>query len=97
MHKRSRQKKLAGGRGGAGKDLVMGLLDRETGKVRVKHVTSRDRQNDGRPDQRGRTPAARGAVRRRVGRPIDPEPAARQLRSGGRGARLRHQNTRSVS
>ncbi len=44
MHKRSRQKKLAGGRGGAGKELVMGLLDRETGKVRVKHVTSRDRQ-----------------------------------------------------
>src|SRR6202011_5220177 len=31
------------GTGGAGKELVMGLLDRETGQVRVKHVTNRKR------------------------------------------------------
>jgi transposase-like protein len=31
------------GTGGAGKEIVMGLLDRETGKVRVKHVANRKR------------------------------------------------------
>src|SRR6202022_1255201 len=31
------------GTGGAGKELVMGLLDRETGKVRIKHVANRKR------------------------------------------------------
>ena len=29
------------GTGGAGKEIVMGLLERETGKVRVKHVADR--------------------------------------------------------
>lgn len=29
------------GTGGAGKEIVMGLLDRETGMVRVKHIEDR--------------------------------------------------------
>jgi Transposase zinc-ribbon domain/ISXO2-like transposase domain len=37
MHKDKKAEKIAG-TGGAGKEPVMGLLDRETGKVRVKHV-----------------------------------------------------------
>ena len=42
MHKRDRARKITG-TGGSGKELVMGLLDRETGKVRVKHVANRKR------------------------------------------------------
>jgi transposase-like protein len=42
MHKDRKAKKITG-TGGAGKELVMGLLDRETGKVRVKHVSNRRR------------------------------------------------------
>ncbi len=42
MHKHVRARKITG-TGGAGKELVMGLLDRETGKVRVKHVADRKR------------------------------------------------------
>src|SRR3954469_10172055 len=42
MHKDKRAEKIHG-TGGAGKKLVMGLLDRETGKVRVKHVSNRKR------------------------------------------------------
>lgn len=34
-------KKVKVGAGGAGKEIVMGLLERETGKVRVKHVANR--------------------------------------------------------
>jgi transposase-like protein len=41
MHKDKKAKIT--GTGGAGKELVMGLLDRETGKVRVKHVSNRKR------------------------------------------------------
>jgi transposase-like protein len=37
MHKADRERKIKG-TGGAGKAVVMGLLDRETGKVRLKHV-----------------------------------------------------------
>jgi transposase-like protein len=37
MHKADRERKIRG-TGGAGKAAVMGLLDRETGKVHVKHV-----------------------------------------------------------
>ena len=43
MHKDKRAEKITG-TGGAGKELVMGLLDRETGKVRVKHVANRKRR-----------------------------------------------------
>jgi transposase-like protein len=42
MHKDKKAEKITG-TGGAGKELVMGLLDRETGKVRVKHVANRKR------------------------------------------------------
>jgi transposase-like protein len=42
MHKDKKVAKITG-TGGAGKELVMGLLDRETGKVRVKHVANRKR------------------------------------------------------
>jgi transposase-like protein len=42
MHKGKRAKKITG-TGGSGKELVAGLLDRETGKVRVKHVANRKR------------------------------------------------------
>lgn len=41
MHKDKKAKIT--GTGGAGKELVMGLLDRETGKVRVKHLSNRKR------------------------------------------------------
>jgi transposase-like protein len=41
MHKDKKAKIT--GTGGAGKELVIGLLDRETGKVRVKHITNRKR------------------------------------------------------
>ena len=41
MHKNKKAKIT--GTGGAGKELVMGLLDRETGKVRVKHIADRKR------------------------------------------------------
>ncbi len=42
MHERKRHEKIKG-TGGSGKELVMGLLDRETGKVRLKHVMDRKR------------------------------------------------------
>jgi transposase-like protein len=42
MHKDRKAEKITG-TGGARKELVMGLLDRETGKVRVKHVSNRRR------------------------------------------------------
>ncbi|MGH9772694.1 MAG: IS1595 family transposase [Candidatus Acidiferrales bacterium] len=42
MHKDKRTEKIKG-TGGAGKAVVMGLLDRETGHVRVKHVEDRQR------------------------------------------------------
>src|SRR5271155_2990204 len=42
MQKDRRAEKITG-TGGAGKELVMDLLDRETGKVRVKHVSNRRR------------------------------------------------------
>jgi transposase-like protein len=41
MHKDKKAKIT--GTGGAGKELVVGLLDRETGKVRVKHIADRKR------------------------------------------------------
>jgi transposase-like protein len=41
MHKDKKAKIT--GTGGAGKEIVMGLLDREAGKVRVKHVQDRQR------------------------------------------------------
>ena len=40
MHKHKRAEKITG-TGGAGKELVVGLLDRETRKVRVAHVPNR--------------------------------------------------------
>ena len=43
MHKDRKAEKIHG-TGGAGKELVMGLLDRESGQVRVKHVTNRKRR-----------------------------------------------------
>ncbi len=43
MHKDKRAQRIKG-TGGAGKELVVGLLDRETGKVRVKHVPNRKRK-----------------------------------------------------
>src|SRR5208282_314191 len=42
MNKDKKAAKITG-TGGAGKELVMGLLDRETRKARVKHVTNRKR------------------------------------------------------
>jgi transposase-like protein len=42
MHKNKKAKIT--GTGGAGKELVMGLLDRGTGKVRVKHIGNRKRR-----------------------------------------------------
>jgi transposase-like protein len=42
MHKDKKPEKITA-TGGAGKELVMRLLDRETGKVRVKHVANRRR------------------------------------------------------
>ena len=41
MHKDKKAKIT--GTGGAGKELVIGLLDRQTGKVRLKHVANRKR------------------------------------------------------
>ena len=43
MHKADRARKITG-TGGAGKAVVMGLLDRETRKVRVKHVPNVQRE-----------------------------------------------------
>jgi len=43
MHKADRARKITG-TGGAGKAVVMGLLDRETGEVRVKHVPNVQRR-----------------------------------------------------
>jgi transposase-like protein len=40
MHKDKKAQKISG-TGGAGKELVVGLLDRETGKVRVTHLKDR--------------------------------------------------------
>src|ERR1700761_2776528 len=40
MHK-GRREKMIKGRGSMGKEIVFGLLDRETGKVHVKHVRTR--------------------------------------------------------
>jgi hypothetical protein len=42
MHKDKRAEKIVG-TGGTGKEIVMGLLERETGKIRVKHVADRQR------------------------------------------------------
>ncbi len=42
MHKDKKAQKIHG-TGGAGKELVMGLIDRESGQVRVKHVANRKR------------------------------------------------------
>jgi transposase-like protein len=41
MHKARRRKAITG-TGGAGKEIVFGLLDRETKKVRLKHVKNRE-------------------------------------------------------
>jgi transposase-like protein len=43
MHKADRERKIKG-TGGAGKAIVMGILDRNTGKVHVKHVPNVQRQ-----------------------------------------------------
>lgn len=43
MHKADRARKISG-TGGAGKAVVMGILDRETRKIRVKHVPNVQRQ-----------------------------------------------------
>jgi transposase-like protein len=43
MHKADRARKIKG-TGGAGKAIVMGILDRNTGKVHVKHVPNVQRQ-----------------------------------------------------
>jgi transposase-like protein len=43
MHKAERERKIKG-TGGAGKAIVMGILDRNTGKVHVKHVPNTQRQ-----------------------------------------------------
>lgn len=42
VHKDKKAEKITG-TGRASKELVMGLLDRESGQVRVKHVTNRKR------------------------------------------------------
>jgi hypothetical protein len=42
MHKDKRAEKIHG-TGGTGKEIVMGLLERETGKIRVKHLADRQR------------------------------------------------------
>lgn len=41
MHADKRREKIKDGASGKGKELVIGLLDRETRKVRVKHVSNR--------------------------------------------------------
>ena len=43
MHKDKKAEKIHG-TGGVGKELVVGLLDRETGKVRVTHMKNRKRK-----------------------------------------------------
>jgi transposase-like protein len=43
MHKDKKAEKIKG-TGGVGKELVVGLLDRETGKVRVEHIPNRKRK-----------------------------------------------------
>src|SRR5216684_1528384 len=43
MHKDKKSEKITG-TGGAGKELVVGLLDRETGKVHVEHIKDRKRK-----------------------------------------------------
>jgi len=43
MHADKKAEKIPG-TGGARKELVMGLLDRETGKVRVTHITNREKK-----------------------------------------------------
>lgn len=43
MHKSDRTRKIKG-TGGSGKAIVMGLLDRETGQVHVKHVANTQRE-----------------------------------------------------
>jgi transposase-like protein len=43
MHKADRERKIKG-TGGAGKAVVMGILDRNTGKVHLKHVPNTQRQ-----------------------------------------------------
>jgi transposase-like protein len=43
MHKADRERKIKG-TGGAGKAIVMGIIDRNTGKVHVKHVPNTQRQ-----------------------------------------------------
>src|SRR5690348_15067632 len=43
MHKSKKAEKITG-TGGVGKELVVGLLDRETGKVRVTHIKNRKRK-----------------------------------------------------
>jgi transposase-like protein len=43
MHKDKKAKKITG-TGGAGKELVVGLLDRETGKVHVTHIKDRKKE-----------------------------------------------------
>jgi hypothetical protein len=42
MHKDKRAEKIHG-TGGAGKEIVMGLLERETGTIRLKHLADRQR------------------------------------------------------
>jgi transposase-like protein len=43
MHADKKAEKIKG-TGGVGKELVVGLLDRETGKVRVKHISNRKKK-----------------------------------------------------
>jgi transposase-like protein len=43
MHADKRAEKITG-TGGSGKELVIGLLDRETGKVRVEHISNRKKK-----------------------------------------------------
>lgn len=44
MNKAQRRRSKIRGTGGSGKQIVMGLLDRHTGKVRVKHVPNTQRE-----------------------------------------------------
>src|SRR5262249_12492683 len=44
MHADKKAEKIHG-TGGAGKELVVGLLDRETGRVHVTHIKNRKKQN----------------------------------------------------
>ena len=43
MHAHKREKKITG-TGGSGKELVVGILDRETGKVRIEHIADRKKK-----------------------------------------------------